>query len=129
MNNRWWRGISLALAVLLLNVSLTFHDIWPTLAVTWRGEISIELGSYLCLLALLAGIRRQHRMLSPRALRVLTTLWVLLVVGRYADVTATALFGRDINLYWDLRFIPDVASLLAKAAHVWLVLGAAVTVA
>ena len=41
--------------MLLLNVSLTFHDIWPTPAVTWRGEISIELGAYLCLLALLAG--------------------------------------------------------------------------
>jgi hypothetical protein len=122
MNNKWWRGISLALAVLLLNVSLTFHDIWPTPAVTWRGEISIELGAYLCLLALLAGIRRDHRMLSPRALRILTSLWLLLVVGRYADVTATALFGRDINLYWDLRFIPDVVSLLAKAATVRLVL-------
>ena len=48
---------------------------------------------------------------------------MFLVFGRYADVTATALFGRDINLYWDLRFIPDVVSLLAKAAHVWLVLG------
>jgi len=123
MNNGWWRGISLALAVLLLNVSLTFHDIWPTPAVTWRGEISIELGAYLCVLALLAAVRRRHRMLSPRALRVLTVLWLLLVVGRYADVTATALFGRDINLYWDLRFIPDVVSLLAKAATVRLVLG------
>src|SRR5215831_1019139 len=116
MSSGWWRGISLALAVLLLNVSLTFHDIWPTPAVTWRGEISIELGAYLCVLALLAAVRRRHRMLSPRTLRVLTVGWLLLVVGRYADVTATALFGRDINLYWDLRFIPDVVSLLAKAA-------------
>jgi len=123
MSSGWWRGISLTLAVLLLDVSLTFHNIWPTPAITWRGEISVELGAYLCVLAFLAAVRRRHRMLSPRALRVLTVLWLLLVVGRYADVTATALFGRDINLYWDLRFIPDVVSLLAKAATVRLVLG------
>src|SRR5215831_7813073 len=129
MSSGWWRGISLALAVLLLNVSLTFHDIWPTPAVTWRGEISVEVGAYLCVLALVAALRRHDRMLSTRALRLLTIVWLLLVVGRYADVTATALFGRDINLYWDLRYIPDVVSLLAKAAHVWLVLGVIAAVA
>jgi len=53
---------------------------------------------------------------------------ILLFLGRYADVTATALFGRDINLYWDLRFIPDVVSLLAKAATLQLVLGVIVGV-
>jgi len=122
MSSGWWRGISLALAVLLLNVSLTFHDIWPTPAVTWRGEISVEVGAYLCVLALVAALRRHDRTFSTRALRVLTIVWLLLVVGRYADVTATALFGRDINLYWDLRYIPDVVSLLAKAATFRLVL-------
>jgi hypothetical protein len=122
MSSGWWRGLSLALAVLLLDVSLTFHNIWPTPAITWRGEISVELGAYLCGLALLAAARRRHRMLSSRALRVLTVVWLLLVAGRYADVTATALFGRDINLYWDLRYIPDVVSLLAKAATVRLIL-------
>src|SRR5262249_7511983 len=123
MSSGWSRGLSLALAVLLPNISLTFHDIWPTPAVTWRGEISVELGAYLCGLALLAALRRRHRMLSRGALRILTVVWLLLVFGRYADVTAAALFGRDINLYWDLRFIPDVVSLLAKAATVRLVLG------
>src|SRR5215475_626547 len=125
MSSGWWRGISLALAVLLLNVSLTFHDIWPTPAVTWRGEISVEVGAYLCVLALVAALRRHDRMLSARALRLLTMVWLLLVVGRYADVTATALFGRDINLYWDLRYIPDVVSLLAKAAS-WRLIAAVV---
>src|SRR5262249_33907415 len=38
------------------------------------------------------------------------------------------LFGRDINLYWDLRFIPDVVSLLAKATHIWLTLGVAAAI-
>src|SRR5215467_377562 len=122
MSSGWWRGISLVLAVLLLNISLTFHDIWPTPAVSWRGEISIEVGAYLCVLAFVAALRRHDRMLSTRALRILTIVWLLLVVGRYADVTATALFGRNINLYWDLRYIPDVVSLLAKAATSRLVL-------
>src|SRR5215470_4485494 len=122
MSNGWWRGLSLALAVLLLNVSLTFHNIWPTPAITWRGEISVEIGAYLLGLALVAAASPRRRMLSSRALQILTVVWLLLVVGRYADVTATALFGRDINLYWDLRFIPDVVSLLAKAASFRLVL-------
>src|SRR5215510_7585427 len=121
MSVGWWRGISLALAVLLLDVSLTFHNIWPTPAISWRGEISVEIGVFLCALALVAAMRRRQPMLSRRTLRILTVLWLLLVIGRYADVTASALFGRDINLYWDLRYIPDVVSLLAKAASVRLI--------
>src|SRR5262249_17742041 len=87
------------------------------------GELSVEVGAFLCLIGLAAAARRRERMLSSRVLLVLTLIWIALVVGRYADVTATALFGRDINLYWDLRFIPDVVSLLARAATIRLVLG------
>src|SRR5207244_6208405 len=95
-----------------------------TPAISWRGEISAELAAYMliCIAAALTGTRRA-RPISSVAIRLITVVWILLVLGRYADVTATALFGRDINLYWDLRFIPDVVSLLATAAHVWLVLG------
>jgi sulfatase-like protein len=121
MSSGWWRGISLALAVLLLDVSLTFHNIWPTPAITWRGEISVELGAYLCLVALVGAARRRTAPFSRRMLRILAAVWLLFVIGRYADVTATALFGRDINLYWDLRFIPDVVSLLANAVKVRLI--------
>src|SRR5580765_6710379 len=121
MSSGWWRGISLTLAVLLLDVSLTFHNIWPTPAITWRGEISVELGAYLCLAALVGVARRRTAPFSQAMLRTLTVVWLLFVLGRYADVTATALFGRDINLYWDLRFIPDVVSLLAKAAKIRLI--------
>jgi hypothetical protein len=31
------------------------------------------------------------------------------------------LYGRDINLYWDLRYIPDVAAMVIRAAPLWLV--------
>src|SRR5258708_3259470 len=124
MSARWLYGFALVAAVLLLDVSLTFHNIWPTPAISWRGEISAELAAYILILVAVS----RARPISSVALRIVTAVWVFFVLGRYADVTATALFGRDINLYWDLRFIPDVVSLLAKAAHVWLVLGVAVAV-
>src|SRR5499427_8851046 len=122
MSARWLQGFALVAALLLLDVSLTFHNVWPTPAISWRGEISAELAAYLLLSI---GLSRTHQM-SRGALKLITFAWIFFVVGRYADVTATALFGRDINLYWDLRFIPDVVSLLAKAAHAWLALGVAV---
>jgi len=124
MSTRWLHGFALVAALLLLDVSLTFHNVWPTPAISWRGEISAELAAYL-LLSLWLG---RERAISRRALKLITIVWIFLVVGRYADVTATALFGRDINLYWDLRFIPDVVSLLAKAAHAWLALGVAAAI-
>src|SRR4051812_22545305 len=129
MSTRWLHGVALVAAVLLLDVSLTFHNVWPTPAISWRGEISLELAAYIliCISLAFAGTRRTGRS-SSVALRVVTVGWILLVIGRYADVTASALFGRDINLYWDLRFIPDVVSLLATAAHLWLVLGVTLAV-
>jgi hypothetical protein len=124
MSTRWLPGFALVAAVLLLDVSLTFHNVWPTPAISWRGEISAELAAYMLISIALSRSRR----ISGGVLRATTVAWIFFVLGRYADVTATALFGRDINLYWDLRFIPDVVSLLAKAAHVWLVLGVAIAI-
>ena len=104
---------------MILNVSLTFRSIWPTPAIRWQGELSIELA--VCLLALVA-VTRWLGPPSRAALTGLSGLWTLLVIGRYGDVTARALYGRDINLYWDLRFIPAVTALLARAAPIRLVL-------
>src|SRR5436853_2234600 len=125
MSARWLHGFALVAALLLLDVSLTFHNIWPTPAISWRGELSAEFAAYL----LISIWLNRKRRISGRALGLITAVWILFVIGRYADVTATALFGRDINLYWDLRFIPDVVSLLAKAAHTWRALGAALAIA
>lgn len=111
------RGAGLAAALFLLNASLAFENVWPTPWVTWRGAFSLELAVAVAVLAL-AGAR------AAGAVAILAAVWVLLVFGRYADVTSSALFGRDINLYWDLRFIPDVASLFATAAHAGLVIAA-----
>jgi hypothetical protein len=135
MSARWLQGFAPVAALLLLNVSLTFHNVWPTPAISWHGELSAELAAYIVSVATIAAAAARRRSSSTTTavsatwLRVITIVWIALVLGRYADVTATALFGRDINLYWDLRFIPDVVSLLAKAAHIWLVLGVVVAVA
>src|SRR5712671_3935290 len=124
MSARWLHGFALVAAVLLLDVSLTFHNVWPTPAISWRGELSAEFAAYL----LISIWLNRKRRVSDRALGLITAAWIFFVLGRYADVTATALFGRDINLYWDLRFIPDVVSLLAKATHAWLALGVALAI-
>lgn len=113
----WHHWISLAAAVVLLDVAVTFGNIWPTPAIRWQGELSVELASFVLLLVIAS------RWLGPpprAALGSLSALWVLLVIGRYVDVTAPALYGRDINLYWDLRYVPDVVSMLVRAAPVWL---------
>ena len=128
MSVRGLHGIALVAALLLLDASLTFHNIWPTPAISWRGEISIELAAYTLALAVFGWVSSTGGRISSVVVKALTAVWILLVIGRYADVTATALFGRDINLYWDLRFIPDVISLLATAARVWLVLGVALAI-
>ena len=112
----------LAAALLILDASLTFQSLWPTPAVRWTGELSIELAVALLLLAIAAA--RGMPLRSRRVVRWMSVVWLLLVIGRYGDVTAQALYGRDINLYWDLRFIPDVASMLARAAPWWLIAGA-----
>ena len=48
---RQW--VKLAVALLVLNAALTFHNVWPTLWVTVRGELSVEIG---VLLLALVGV-------------------------------------------------------------------------
>jgi Sulfatase len=64
---------------------------------------------------------RSFRTPSPVALRVLAAIWVVLMIGRYEDVTARSLYGRDINLYWDARNLPSVGGMLWSVAKPWLV--------
>ncbi len=111
---------SLVGALALLNASLAFHNIWPTPAIAWFGELSLE---FALVLLVLAAASRWLGSTSPAIplVRLLTILWIVLVVGHYADVTTPALYGRDINLYFDLRFMPDVAAMVIRAAPAWLI--------
>ena len=73
-----------------------------------------------CLLALSLAAR----WLGPPSrgvLRALGGVWVVLTLSHYADVTAPALYGRQVNLYWDSRNLSAVAEMLGRAAPVWLV--------
>ena len=112
------RGLVLGAAVALLDISLAFQNVWPTPMIRWRGDVSVECGLFLILIV--AG-QLWLGPLSRAASRWLAAAWVVLVLGHYADVTAPALYGRDINLYWDVRYMPDVAAMIARAAPLWLV--------
>lgn len=102
-----------AAALFLLNASLTFGDVWPTPNIRWETALSVELA--VCVLLLAVAHQRAGRL----ARRVLPTLWVLLVAGHYLDVTASGLYGRDFNLYWDSRHLGNVAAMLARAVPAW----------
>jgi hypothetical protein len=114
---RHW--LVLAVAVLVLNAALTFHNLWPTLWVTVPLELSIELSALLLALVIYAALGKT---LGRTALFALTALLLLLVLGRYMDVTAPALYGRPVNLYWDAPHLPNVAAMLVEVAPWWLVL-------
>jgi hypothetical protein len=112
---RHW--LALALALFVLNAALTFHNIWPTPWVSLRDEVSIDLA--VILLALVAWsllVRPPGRW----AFAGLTLLFAVLVLGRYAEVTSPALYGRPVNLYWDGQHLPNVAAMLAEVAPWWL---------
>lgn len=106
-------SFTLAGALALLNASLTIGNLWPTLMVRWTGGLSVELAIYVLALAL----ARPWFETTPRARKWLAAAWVVLVIARYADVTSRSLYGRDVNLYWDLRLMPDVGAMFAFVAN------------
>ena len=109
------RLAALLAALVLLNASLTFENVWPTPKIRLAHALSIELAVCVALLAALKS--------GPAALsrRILPALWVALVAGHYLDVTAPGLYGREFNLYWDSQHLGNVAAMLARAAPVWLI--------
>jgi hypothetical protein len=125
VSERVARPLALIGALTLLNASLSFHNIWPTPAIGWRGELSIELA---VVLLMMIAARRWFAPPSRTALRWMAAIWVMLVIGHYADVTTPALYGRDINLYWDVRYMPDVAAMVVRAAPLWLIVLATMAV-
>jgi len=121
MKHSLQRLVVLGPAIVLLNTSVTFYNVWPTLAVNWYGAVSVELA--VCLLILAAVGAYWHP--SRNSLRCMAVIWVLMIIGRFADVTAPSLYGREINLYWDLRHLSGVAGMLAAVAPKRVVLEAA----
>jgi len=120
------RALLLAAALLLLDMSVTFENVWPTPRVRWWGGVSIELAACVVIIAALAWWR--GRPLSRLAIAWLSVVWTGLVVGRYADVTAPALYGRQINLYWDVRYMPDVAAMITRVTPLWMIIASVAAV-
>ena len=111
-----WQTVRVLLALVLLNAAVTFHNVWPTLGVHWPGELSVELAALLLALALSNAWAGP----TPRVMLVLlSAVVVVFALGRYADVTVSALYGRDINLYWDAPQFAAVTGMLARVASVW----------
>ncbi len=123
----WKRVLLLAAALLLLDVSVTFENVWPTPRVWWVGGLSIELAVCLLVMAVVTWRRRQPA--SRKAIAWLSVAWTALVFGRYADVTAPALYGRDINMYWDAQYMPDVAAMITRVTPLWLIIAIIAAVA
>jgi hypothetical protein len=108
---RFW--LSLGAALVVLNAALTFHNVWPTWWITTRHELSID---FVALLLLLALYSERVRIPSHRVMTGLALVWLVLLIGRYAEVTAPALYGRPVNLYWDAQHVLNVAAMLSEAS-------------
>jgi hypothetical protein len=98
---------------LVLNAFLSFSTWWPTPFVVLDARIAPEF-VLLWVVVLLAVWWRGR--LGSGGVTALTLGYLMLVLGRYADVTVPALFGRPINAYWDL---PQIPRFLWVSAQEW----------
>lgn len=118
---RPWRRVGLALlALLFLNGMLSFSTWWPTPGIVPDRRLAPE---FVWLWLLLLAAVRLRGALSCRVLNALTLGYLLLVLGRYLDVTAPSLFGREVNLYWDGAQIPRFLWVTAQDFPWWVSAG------
>jgi hypothetical protein len=108
------RSVLVLASLALLNASLTFVNVWPTPRIRWDWSLSVELA----VLVLLLALARSHA--ASLARTIVPAAWLVLVMGRYADVTGPGLYGRDVNLYWDAAHLGNVAAMLGEAVPGWL---------
>ncbi|MFZ9430312.1 MAG: hypothetical protein ACO26F_11520, partial [Burkholderiaceae bacterium] len=101
------------LALLVLNAFLSFSTWWPTPFVVLDARVAPEFILLWVVILLLVWWRGP---LGRRSVGLQAGLYGVLVLGRYADVTVPALFGRPINAYWD---VPQIPRFLWVAAQEW----------
>ena len=117
---KWRTGLLGLLALLTLNALLSMTNWWPTPFVKLEARIAPEFVLLWCVLLGQAFFKRgAFPGLSSRALWVLSLIYFVLVLGRYFDTTAPALFGRAINLYWDGLQVPRLAWVLFRKQPLW----------
>ena len=106
--------------MLVLNFLTSFNNIWPTPLVKPDARIGPEfVGLWVILLVLVAIFGWVGR----GAIALLTGLFLLVAIGRYADVTAPALLGRSVNLYWDGQQLPAFLEVISQALAWWQLVG------
>jgi hypothetical protein len=112
------RTVLALMALALLNAALSFRNLWPTPGITLDTRLAPEFVALWLLL--LVGVAWRGA-LTARAVTALALAWLLLMVGRYADVTVPTLFGRAVNLYWDGQQIPRFLLTASRESPGWLV--------
>lgn len=113
------RTLKAVIALLVLNAFLSMTNWWPTPFVELDKRLAPEF--VLLWVALLLLVWRR-KVLGPRLIALLTWVYLIFVLGRYFDTTAPALFGRDINLYWDALQIPRVLWVTLNSYPLWIAL-------
>jgi hypothetical protein len=101
-------------ALFLLNAMLSMTNWWPTPWVKFDLRIAPEFVFVTCFIVLAVKLQRPP---NGKGLSLLTLIYLGLVLGRYLDTTAPALFGRAVNLYWDGLQIPRLLWVLAGKHH------------
>lgn len=113
------------LALVLLNTALSLRNWWPTPGVLPDHRLAPE---FVALWLLLLGWVAWRGRVSARAVTALAAGYLLLLLGRYADVVVPALFGRAVNLYWDGQQIPRFLWVSARDQPWWVSAAAAMGV-
>ena len=104
--------VPLLLALFALNIGMAHQNIWPTLWVRPTTELSLELIIFVMGIALVCEVGIE---VGRRVQWVVSTFLLLFVIARYIDVTAPALFGRRIDIYWDIQHIPAIAGMVLES--------------
>lgn len=112
--------LKLAAGLLLLNSALSFHGHWSSLWVGLRWELSPEVAVLILVLSLSTRIWGSP---TSQQIKLMALILSLLVLVRYAQVISVGLYGRPINLFWDLRYLPQVIPMLVQSAPWHLLLG------
>ena len=115
----WRAWLAAVVALILLNASLTFQNVWPTPKIRLGHFLSVELAVTVLILT------AAWRWTGWLTRRVLPVVWLVLVAGRYLDVTAPGLYGRPFNIYWDGPHLGNVAAMLTQSAAWWQLLAGA----
>jgi hypothetical protein len=103
-------------SLLFLNAAVSFNNWWPTPGILPDTRLAPEFVALWVALLLIARVARRP---SRRVVSALAVAYALLVVGRYAEVTPPAWFGRAINLYWDVPQLPRFLSVTARNLDLW----------